>query len=82
MKLWILEAVRSAGDLVGLVSEQELFCGWKLREKLSPERVWRTGRREILSPQPWGPTGVMAECPSSMITGVEGKGAGWASLGL
>lgn len=27
----------SAGDLIGLISEQEFFCGWKLRGKLSPE---------------------------------------------
>lgn len=74
-----MEAVRSTGDLTGLMSEQELFCGWKLRVKLSPEvGGGQAGRK--LSPQPSGLAGVMAAHPLYVIVRVKRKRTGLVSL--
>lgn len=75
--------MRSAGDLIGLISEQKLFCGWKLRGKLSPEVGGRQARDLVTTALDVGyGLMLMAECSSSMIAGVKGKGAGLASLRL
>lgn len=67
-----MEAVRSAGTMIGLIRETALFCGWKVRVKLSPEGDGgQAGRRR--SPQPNS---------SYVAVGLEGKGAGPGSLGL
>lgn len=73
MKIWILEAMRSARDL-GLISKPALFTGWKLGVKFSPEGGGGQAGRG-LSPQPWGSAmeRLMAKCSSCMSEGIEGK---------